>query len=396
MAVYVREYVKSVKHVQGCKKRRCGPACQRETDGYEYHLKLTMPDGKPYQERKRSPARTRSDTCRFADQRVAHILRFGVPAKEFTKKEIQTLDQFWPRYIEEHCEANRLKPSTIIQKKNAYRYYLQPRFGDRRLDQITNSDIAKLKADLADRDPKTVNNVLVALNTPLKAAVKWGVIPHMPCVIELLKTTQKSVSFFEQGEYERLVTAAGQIDPRIELAVLLGGEAGLRCGEIIALEQTDIDFKRGFLHVRQSEWEGHLTLPKGGRERQVIMTDRLKAALAKNRHLRGDRVLWRDDGLRQKNVTQVLLAKWMRRAQKRAGLKVTGGIHILRHTFCSRLAMLGAPAKAIQELAGHQNLSTTQRYMHLSPAAKSAAIELLNQEVLGDIKETAQGSARNP
>ncbi|RKG68296.1 hypothetical protein D7V80_12865 [Corallococcus sp. CA054B] len=39
--------------------------------------------------------------------------------------------------------------------------------------------------------------------------------------------------------------------------------------------------------------------------------------------------------------------------------------------------MAGVPAKAIQELAGHQNLSTLQRYMHLSPAARSAAIRML-------------------
>ena len=99
--------------------------------------------------------------------------------------------------------------------------------------------------------------------------------------------------------------------------------------EIIALEQTDVDLKRSLLHVRRSEWEGNVTLPKGGRERQVIMTDRLKVAFAKNRHLRGDRVLWRDDNANLK-VTAVLLAKWMSRAQRRAGLKVTGGIHILR------------------------------------------------------------------
>lgn len=52
--------------------------------------------------------------------------------------------------------------------------------------------------------------------------------------------------------------------------------------------------------------------------------------------------------------------------------------HILRHTFCSHLAMRGAPARAIQELAGHQDLGTTQRYMHLSPAAVDAAIRLLD------------------
>jgi integrase len=65
----------------------------------------------------------------------------------------------------------------------------------------------------------------------------------------------------------------------------------------------------------------------------------------------------------------------------------------LRHTFCSHLAMRGAPAKAIQELAGHSNLATTYRYMHLSPAAREGAIRLLNSrdqaEVFGEIVETA-------
>jgi integrase len=53
------------------------------------------------------------------------------------------------------------------------------------------------------------------------------------------------------------------------------------------------------------------------------------------------------------------------------------GVHILRHTFCSHLAMKGAPARAIQELAGHADLSTTQRYMHLNPAVTEDAIRLL-------------------
>jgi site-specific recombinase XerD len=51
----------------------------------------------------------------------------------------------------------------------------------------------------------------------------------------------------------------------------------------------------------------------------------------------------------------------------------------MRHTFCSHLAMRGAPAKAIQELAGHADLSTTMPYMHLSPASLNQAIRLLEQ-----------------
>jgi site-specific recombinase XerD len=58
----------------------------------------------------------------------------------------------------------------------------------------------------------------------------------------------------------------------------------------------------------------------------------------------------------------------LKRATRRAGLADLG-VHALRHTFCSHLAMRGAPARAVQELAGHSELGMTQRYMHLSPAA---------------------------
>jgi integrase len=80
------------------------------------------------------------------------------------------------------------------------------------------------------------------------------------------------------------------------------------------------------------------------------------------------------------------------------GLEVQGCLHKLRHTFCSHLAMRGAPAKAIQELAGHENLMTTLRYMHLSPAARQSAIALLDERVEeGDFEEIWEtGTKRTP
>ena len=56
--------------------------------------------------------------------------------------------------------------------------------------------------------------------------------------------------------------------------------------------------------------------------------------------------------------------------------------------------MKGAPAKAIQELAGHKDLTTTQRYMYLSPPALDAAIRLLDSPGVNvsrrEIVETAE------
>jgi site-specific recombinase XerD len=73
-----------------------------------------------------------------------------------------------------------------------------------------------------------------------------------------------------------------------------------------------------------------------------------------------------------------MLRAWLEAAQRRAGLRVVDALHKLRHTFCSHLAMRGAPAKPIQELAGHANISTTMRYMHLSPGAVDQAVALLD------------------
>ena len=77
-------------------------------------------------------------------------------------------------------------------------------------------------------------------------------------------------------------------------------------------------------------------------------------------------------------MNEKMMQKIVARAARRANAK-HHRVHVLRHTFCSHLAMRGAPARAIQELAGHENLMTTQRYMRLSPAATETAISLLNR-----------------
>ena len=62
---------------------------------------------------------------------------------------------------------------------------------------------------------------------------------------------------------------------------------------------------------------------------------------------------------------------------------------VLRHTFCSHLAMQGAPARTIPELA---DLSTPQRYMHLSPPATEDAIRLLEARDGGQGRENLGGT----
>jgi hypothetical protein len=64
--------------------------------------------------------------------------------------------------------------------------------------------------------------------------VKWKVIDRIPAEVEHLKAADSTVDFYEVEDYERLVRAAEKLGPAQQLVVLLGGDAGLRMGEMIA------------------------------------------------------------------------------------------------------------------------------------------------------------------
>ena len=363
--------------------------------GWEVDLRITLPDETKHRLRLKAPMKSRSAAERWGEARERHWYhKLTHPQLANVQKEVPTLKQFAPRFLDGHARANRQKPSGIASKEMILRVHLIPALGHRKLDAIKSEQVQRLKCDLEAKSPKTVNNVLSVLSILLKKAVEWDVIDRMPCTVKLLPVPKGSTDFYDFGEYERLVEAARLLDPRTHLVILLGGEAGLRCGEMVALEWKDVDLVNRQLTVSRSDWNGQVTSTKGGRSRHVPMTRRLAAALNEHRHLRSTRVLCQDDA---EAFTRQIVQTRARRAAKRAGVlhgspKSTGGcVHILRHTFCSHLAMRGAPARAIQELAGHADLSMTQRYMHLSPAALDAAIRLL-EEPAGPAGVKRQGS----
>lgn len=207
-----------------------------------------------------------------------------------------------------------------------------------------------------------------------------------------MKRQKGRPKFYDFDQYQWLVNAAEKVDLRIHLLVLLGGDAGLRRGEIIALEWPDVDLRRGLLTIERSEWKGKVTETKGLKYRVVPLTKRLQAALASNRHLRGERVLYSDE---TPSVTAKVLQKWMANAQRRAGLRANGALHILRHTFCSHLAMRGAPALSIQRLAGHEDLQTTLGYMHLAKGETERAIRLLDAPGYGNLTAAEPAADQN-
>lgn len=357
------------------RERRRDPATGAVRQFWYVDVFFEHPDGRRERVRKVSPVQSRRGAEQF-ERALRAALMSGAHGKEVNQERAPTLEEFQARFVEDWCEANKNKPSGIDSKRSTLRNYLVPLFGGRRLDSFSAADEDRLKKHLKEYSASTYNNAASTLNTVLKAAVRWKIIPAVPHRFGLLKRQKARPRFLDFDQFQWLVEAAGKIDRRIELVVLLGGEAGLRRGEIIALEWPNVDLRRGLITVERSQWKADVTETKGMKYRVVPMTKRLQAALQAHRHLRGERVLYADDGT---EVTAKVLQRWMARAQRRAGLRATGALHILRHTFCSHLAMRGAPALSIQQLAGHENMQTTLGYMHLAQGEAERAIRLLDE-----------------
>jgi integrase len=379
MTVYVRPY-------------------RNDPNKFEYDIKLDMPDGTTFRERKVSKLSSRTGTQKYAEAREREIIKAGCAPQAPKRKAVPTLAKFWPDFISGHCKANRQKPSGIESKEYHFRQYLAPVLGSLRLDDITNQRVSDLKRYMATelgaepthkskggKASSTVNGCLSTLSKCLKCAVDWGKIEAMPCKLERLKKSGTVPPFYDFEPYEKLVAAASQLDERIYLIVLLGGDAGLRRGEILALEQARCETRLGKLRAELNQVGKHVHETKGMECRVIPMTTRLRDALKAHKHLRGPRVLYDDDG---SQVTARTLRTWLARAQKAAGLpKATGEVHILRHTFCSHLAMRGVPITVIQKLAGHKHLTTTGRYLHLAEGETDRAIRVLEQH--GRTREAA-------
>jgi integrase len=310
-----------------------------------------------------------------AAARELHLIKHGVKVVAPTGT-TPTLDAFWERFLTEHVEANRLKPSTRAGFEQVYKHNIKPELGELPLSNIDDASIQRLKASMANVSAKTLNNTLSVLSTMLKCAVEWGVLSAMPCRVRLVKRAPPEMRFFDFEDFDRLVDAAERIDLRIQVLVLLGGRAGLRCGELLGLRWSDLDLPRAFVNVQRSVWKGHVTPPKGGKSRVVKIPSVLVEAL---RSLRAQRpegeecVLYRTDG--RGVVGRALLVKWLKRAQVGAELDATGALHQLRHSYGSHLAALGVPARAIQEAMGHESLATCERYLHLGPHARDAVAQ---------------------
>ncbi len=180
-------------------------------------------------------------------------------------------------------------------------------------------------------------------------------------------------------EQKRILAVVAQTKhaARNRIAYILSYQAGMRVGEIAALTIGDAFEADGKTVRSQIRLSSEIT--KGGHARVVFVSDRLRKELERYRATLGtDLKAARPLLMTQKHTafSPNTLCQLMGDLYDAAGLDGATS-HSGRRWFITKLAHSGVSAKVIMTLAGHKNLSTTQRYIEVNDDLMRAAVEVL-------------------
>lgn len=216
----------------------------------------------------------------------------------------------------------------------------------------------------------TIHHELNLLRHAFRLAVqKWDLIDTTPFAkVTLPCGDKKRIRYLKPDEEQRLFTTLDHSRSKwLKSVVIVARETGLRLTNVCELtwKQTDL-FKR-CIEIEKT---------KNGKPVWIPLSESAYlelAKLSKVRDLKSDRVF----KVNGRPINRNWVSHVFRRVCLQAGIE-NFRFHDLRHDFCSRLIQAGQPLHVVAELAGHEDISTTQRYAHLSPEMKRKAISSLD------------------
>lgn len=297
---------------------------------------------------------------------------------------------------------------TYVSYCSAIHRHIASRSGARK--EGSNSRLGKTR--LARVEPAQVQGLLSAMESSgchtrirqvvlvvLHQAFKWAVYPNRwlrynPCEgVPRPKEESPEIRALTEGEAAALLRATS--GERLKALYVLALMTGMRLGELLALQWSDVDLKNAKIKVENTLQEvGRLVRKpklKNPKSRRTVdlappavsaLKEHKQEMLAEGHHRPEDFIFCkRDTGapLRQRWVT----AKSFQPLLKRAELPIIH-FHQLRHTVGTQLLADGVPIPVVQELLGHAKPSTTMNYYaHSLPGMHKNAVARLGERFSG-------------
>ncbi len=270
--------------------------------------------------------------------------------------------------------------------------YLSEEF-ERDTFELAEVDLRGLRGFVADRyeenKASTIARKVATLRSFWSFLVKKGRTEENPtALLSAPKVSQPLRNYMTVDEVFRLLDehrADSPLGVRDMAMWEVGYGCGLRVSELVGMNRSRIDFDRGWIRV----------IGKGDKERQVPIGDKAAGALsrylARRPELAGDETDPEAVFLNHRGGR--LSARSVRRRLKkhltRAGLDPSLTPHGLRHSFATHLLGSGGDLRGIQELLGHADLATTQRYTHVSVQQLTEAYDRAHPRARSDQKSAS-------
>lgn len=267
----------------------------------------------------------------------------------------------------------QLSQNTVASyKRDLLNYIVQlEKAGVGSIDDIDRSTILQYLHQLKEqgKSSRTVARHISSIRSFHQFLLREKVTSQDPTVhLEMPKLEQKLPSVLSVKEVDKLISmpasSKSQGKRDIALLELLYG-TGMRVSELIGLNVDNIHISMGFVRVFGKGGKERI-IPLGGgamkactayiREARPVFIEKTKGTDALFVNMRGSR------------LTRQGCWKIIKGYALKAGIQKELTPHILRHSFATHLIENGADIRAVQEMLGHADISTTQIYTHVSKA----------------------------
>ena len=370
------------------------PEIKRRKDGY-YEQKITVSTNV----RRSVYGATPTEVRRKAKELIAEAARYDISN---VKK--MTLEAYMTHWLEDIKKPD-LKPSSYDRVEQSLKYQIFPAIGHIQINALTSNDVQKMiTAIISEKSYSTAKKAYNNLNACMELGVQRGEILKNPVKGVKLPSSKvkerKGITAYTPEEIAAIVEEAkrtyknGAPVYRYGYLIILILNTGMREGEPLYLKWKDVDLEKRHIYIhgnvvevknRAEDAKSSYVLleqdtPKTDKStRYIPLNDNAVDALE---HLRKI-IKNKDRVIATKNHTITSprkVYKTMECILKKCGITDKENlVHALRHTFATTLIRNGVDIKAVSEILGHEDVSTTlNTYHHVIEQQKHSAVMTLN------------------
>lgn len=306
-------------------------------------------------------------------QEAAEVRREAMKEAKAQTDPMLTFGQAWALYKRDWLEAEG--KASAVDDVSRYTLYLRHRLANLPLSKIGPVHMQAILRDMADKAPQTRKHVLALVRRVYRKMIRWklwrGDVPTEDMMPGKIDNERKR--FLTRGEARMILAELDCRAPDFADVCRMSLFAGLRLGEIFALQVQHVHLESGLIDVMDA---------KAG-SRQAFISPALRPVLEKR--VRGRRasewLFTQADGKSQMHTINQTFVRVVRDLELNDGItdrRQRVVFHTLRHTFASWLRQSGVPLDTVGDLLGHSTSAMTRRYAKLANDDRMKAVALLD------------------